>query len=86
MTLSFDGKGINGPDEYRSRLATFTSDKAATEYGALFEASPALLAALKAMVSSRWLSIDADINRTPEAVALRSLACAAIDKAEGGAA
>ena len=45
-TLSFDGKGINGPDEYRSRIATFTSSLNAGTYGPLFEAAPDLLAAL----------------------------------------
>lgn len=38
-TLSFDGKGINGPDEYRSRIATFADDKAAKEYGEVFAAA-----------------------------------------------
>lgn len=41
--LSFDGKGINGPDKYRSRLATFANNEAAQKYGALFEAAPELL-------------------------------------------
>ena len=45
-TLSFDGKGINGPDEYRSRLATFANPEAARQYGPLFEAAPDLLEAL----------------------------------------
>ena len=48
--LSFDGKGINGPDEYRSRLATFTNDDAADTFGPLFAAAPNLLAALEAIV------------------------------------
>jgi hypothetical protein len=45
--LSFDGKGINGPDEYRTRVATFghlTDDAQVTKYGKLFAASPDLLA------------------------------------------
>lgn len=41
--LSFDGFGINGPDKYRTRLATFTNDEAGKAYGKLFEASPDLL-------------------------------------------
>ena len=35
--------------------------------------------ALNALVSSRWLSIDFDHNRTREAVALRQEACEALD-------
>lgn len=43
--LSFDGRGINGPDEYRERVATFTSPEYARRYGRLFEAAPELRAA-----------------------------------------
>ena len=42
--LSYDGRGINGPDEYRTRIATFTSQKTAKKYGVLFETAPELLA------------------------------------------
>lgn len=45
--LNFDGFGINGPDEYRTRLATFTNDDRAKQYGPLFAAAPDLLAAAK---------------------------------------
>lgn len=47
--LSFDGCGINGPDEYRTRLATFVTvgGPDAMKYGPLFAAAPELLAALK---------------------------------------
>ena len=48
-TLSFDGKGINGPDMYRTRLATFSTTNAANAYGTLFAAAPKLLAALEAV-------------------------------------
>lgn len=48
--LSFDGCGINGPDKYRERIATFTSDSAARAYGPLFEAAHGLLAATRAAV------------------------------------
>ncbi len=45
--LSFDGCGINGPDEYRTRLATFERARWDTEqvkhYGRLFAAAPELL-------------------------------------------
>lgn len=44
--LSFDGFGINGPDEFRSRLATFTTPAAAAMWGPYFEVSPKLAAAL----------------------------------------
>jgi hypothetical protein len=43
--LSFDGKGINDCDEYRSRIATFTSDEAAQKYGPQFAASTQLIEA-----------------------------------------
>jgi hypothetical protein len=41
--LSFDGKGVNDCDEYRSRIATFTSDEKAQKFGELFAAAPELL-------------------------------------------
>lgn len=46
--LSFDGCGINGPDEYRTRLATFATPRGddARKFGPLFAASPDMLAAL----------------------------------------
>lgn len=46
-TLSYDGHGINGPDEYRTRIATFTNPALAKEYGPLFEAAPEMLEALR---------------------------------------
>ena len=51
--LTFDGRGINGPDKYRSRVATFSSSldgATVKQYGALFAAAPELLAALEIMV------------------------------------
>lgn len=47
--LSFDGCGINGRDEYRSRLCTFTEarGKDAYAYGPMFAAAPEMLEALK---------------------------------------
>lgn len=42
-TLTFDGCGINGPDEYRSRLATFTNREEGKRWGHLFAAAPELL-------------------------------------------
>lgn len=48
-SLSFDGFGINGPDQYQTRIATFstTQDVNASKYGPLFTAAPELLAALE---------------------------------------
>ena len=43
--LTFDGCGINGSDEYRTRIATFSND--AEHYGPLFASAPELLEALK---------------------------------------
>ncbi len=43
--LSYDGRGINGPDEYRTRIATFANDAAGDQYGKLFQAAPELLEA-----------------------------------------
>lgn len=34
---TFDGWGINGPDIYRTRLATFTNTTKAAEHGPFFE-------------------------------------------------
>jgi len=44
--LSFDGKGINGPDIYRSRIATFTNQEAAQLYGPAMAASMDMAKAL----------------------------------------
>jgi hypothetical protein len=49
-TLSYDGHGINGPDEGRSRLATFSPSLTPAErdhYGKLFEQAPELLLSLQ---------------------------------------
>lgn len=62
--LSFDGKGINGPDEYRSRIATFTTDEAARKYGPLFAAAPGLREQLEFALSRTEAVLD-----VPEAVA-----------------
>ena len=58
MNLSFDGKGINGPDEFKSRIATFSSDKAAVEFGPLFATAPDLLEQLNAFVefANEWFT------------------------------
>ncbi len=51
--LSYDGCGINGPDEYRTRIATFTNkrSKESDHYGRLFAAAPDLLAALETIAA-----------------------------------
>jgi hypothetical protein len=51
MSLSFDGRGINGPDEYRTRICTFRDAAAGEQYGLLFESAPDLLAALEALAN-----------------------------------
>ncbi len=54
--LSFDGCGINGPDEYRSRIATFARGADVKRYGPLLAAAPELLAALRELVE--WATDD----------------------------
>jgi hypothetical protein len=45
--LTFDGMGINGPDKYRTRVATFVNpDADGAKYGKLFAAAPELVEAL----------------------------------------
>ena len=54
-TLSYDGFGINGYDEYLTRLATFTDsmpEEQRAEFGPLFAAAPELLAAARRMVDA----------------------------------
>jgi hypothetical protein len=51
--LSYDGFGINGPDEFRSRIATFAPTCEGEErdrYGKLFERAPDMLRVLSTMV------------------------------------
>lgn len=74
-TLSYDGRGINGPDEYRTRLATFTSREQADKWGPLFAAAPDLLEALRYIVA--W---DGDDWNACQA---RDMALRAIAKATG---
>lgn len=50
--LSFDGFGINGPDEYRTRVATFADDAAGKAWGDLFERSPELASFARAVQSA----------------------------------
>lgn len=79
--LSFDGFGINGPDKYRSRVATFTNDEAGKAYGKLFEASPDLLSALQACLPTlEERAAEFGVESEP-----LKLVRAAIAKATGGA-
>lgn len=49
-TLNHDGKGVNDKrSEYAPRVATFSTPEYAKEFGILFEASPNMLAALRAV-------------------------------------
>lgn len=47
--LSFDGCGINGRDEYRTRLCTFTEKRGedANHYGPIFAAAPEMFEACR---------------------------------------
>lgn len=44
--LTYDGHGINGPDEYRTRVVNFQTQADADKYGKLLAAAPDLLEAL----------------------------------------
>ena len=50
---SFDGHGINDAmDQYKPRLATFTSEAKGQGHGELFAAAPELLNALERMIKT----------------------------------
>lgn len=49
--LTFDGCGINGPDEYRTRLATFQDLEQGKAWGPLLAAAPEMAAALEACLA-----------------------------------
>jgi hypothetical protein len=53
--LHYDGHGINGPDEYRTRIATFRNQNDADKYGSLLASAPDMLAALEwALQNAEW--------------------------------
>lgn len=91
--LVFDGLGINGPDEYRTRIATFTRGQDSAQcmkYGAMFAASPELLASLQECEKELTRFIDHQhatspiaryANGSTKVIALRDKARAAIAKA-----
>lgn len=95
--LTFDGFGINGPDEYRTRLCKFNHmdypEADCQKYGHLFAAAPEMLEALKAIAARGGNLPDPSLtSRTgPNDAALRgamyctsrAIALAAIAKAEG---
>jgi hypothetical protein len=71
--LTYDGKGINGPDVYRSRIATFETGADAARYGKLLAAAPVLKAALQTCLAE----LEAELENDPEA----SLIQQAVDEA-----
>lgn len=84
--LSYDGFGINGTDEYRTRLATFTGPEGRM-YGPLFAAAPELLEALEnAIEMARFhLCIDnGSEEQTAEYMDMLAQGDAAIKKAKEG--
>ncbi len=81
-SLSFDGKGINDRDEFRSRIATFTTEDHAKEYGALFAAAPELLAALNELLDAMWHHIGKrDVKKHYSLLLYENAALYAIAKA-----
>lgn len=83
--LTYDGFGINGPDQYRSRVATFATSGLSIDdrkrYGYLFAASPALLEAAKELLAYFGVGNPDD----PQEVRLFTDMSAAIAKASGEA-
>lgn len=76
LRLTFDGFGINGGDEYMSRIATFTEHGHSLKIGPLLAAAPELLEACGELV--RCLEAEGDETRTDEI----QMGRAAIAKAE----
>lgn len=82
MKLSFDGKGINGGDEYMSRIATFTEHGHSLNIGPLLAAAPELLDALDGVLRMLEL-LNAPGTHDPIEARIYQ-ARAAISKALGG--
>ncbi len=60
--LTFDGCGINGPDEYRTRVCTFTEwGLIANKYGPMFAKAPETRAAAEA-VAAGWREFRAQLE------------------------
>ncbi len=68
--LTYDGHGINGPDEYRTRVVNFQTQADANKYGKLLAAAPDLVEALKwALEHAEW-SNDTETGTDPIRAAL----------------
>jgi hypothetical protein len=83
MNLSFDGKGINGPDEFRTRIATFTSDEAAKVYGPMFAAVGDLVVALRECITDDGAACMNTGQKTRRLQAINKIALEAIGKVIG---
>lgn len=84
--LSFDGVGVNGPDEYRTRIATFPDRKTALKYGPLFSSAPdtaAELDRLKASNAELLAALERIANDPETPWRFASIARKAIAKAAG---
>lgn len=89
--LSYDGHGVNGPDQYRSRLFTARAARNAEEqaaldaYGRLFAAAPDLLAQRDELLAALKRLLDGTAG--PGSLSYeqaRAQAGSAIAKAERG--
>lgn len=83
---NFDGKGINGGDEYMSRIATLTDHGHSLNAGALMSSAPELLAALQ-LLCNMQVKGHALIDRlqfSEEGRAISNAVLSAIDKATKG--
>ena len=64
--LTYDGHGINGPDEYRTRVVNFQTQADADKYGKLLAAAPDLLEALRGLVMD-WERVHGELPLDHEA-------------------
>lgn len=86
--FSFDGFGINGADQYSSRLATLTPEGQKQNVGKLFAAAPELLEALQLIlkhegeIKINGIGIESDSDNLEKA---KLLAMNAIAQAKGEA-
>jgi hypothetical protein len=88
----FDGFGINGPDIYRSRIATFTHHTVAQEHGPFFARAVNSHAATVAALELAEPILDSLLNGSPEFIEPDTIDAAllavraALNAAKGGAA
>lgn len=86
---SYDFHGVNGPDKYKTRLATFTEEAKrsgqADIYGPLFAAAPELLKACKTALKRITDNFDRsyDIGGVPFDQDVEDVLRTAIFKAKG---